>query len=51
MTLNRLAQVVAPVSLAVVATHLGLRAVLFGHAAIVAVIATGAIVWMVRRRP
>jgi hypothetical protein len=50
MTLNRLAQVLAPVSLAWVAAHLGIQAVLLGHAAIVAVIAAGAIAWMGRGR-
>lgn len=50
MTLNRLSQVLAPVSLAWVAAHLGIQAVLVGHAAIVAVVAAATIAWMFRGR-
>ena len=50
MTVNRLAQVLAPVSLAWVAVHLGIQAVLVGHAAIVAIVGAGAIYWVMRGR-
>lgn len=49
MTLNRASQVLAPVALVWVATHLGIQAVLLGHASLVAVVAVLVTAWTFRR--
>ncbi len=48
MTLNRFAQVLAPLSLAWVASHWGIQAVLIGHAVIVGVMACIVTAWAFR---